>query len=142
MSKISELVKKSKEADSEDKAEVNFGFVPNFKAQEITAKTGIIVKGALRTLSSYAVNHTIKRHGNDKEEKERGQISVTDKDFDLIPTIINESDDIIKGKDGSRGKQAVLFYKKINGKDYFVVTSIVKNKEGIKMDFDTMYIKK
>jgi phage-Barnase-EndoU-ColicinE5/D-RelE like nuclease3 len=43
---------------------------------------------------SYGVNHAIKKHGNPKTEESRGQVAITEQDFELIPQIVANPDSI------------------------------------------------
>jgi phage-Barnase-EndoU-ColicinE5/D-RelE like nuclease3 len=72
-SQIAKLIEYAKADVTNTHQEINFGNVPNFQAQEINFKTGIKVNGAIKVISSSGIIHTIKRHGNDKEETARGQ---------------------------------------------------------------------
>ena len=139
---ISELVVYSLTDESNESEDFIFGKVPMFQGQEIAAITGVIIKGAYKIITAYGIRHTIKRHGNNLEEEKRGQIGVTPKDFDYIHTILINPDRVEKGNDGSRGKQALKLLKKISGKEYIVVMSVIKSRGDILLEFDTMYIKK
>ena len=48
-------------------------------------------------ITSYFENHCIRRHGNTKIEKARGQLPVTPADFDRIPSIVKSPDCVIIG---------------------------------------------
>lgn len=142
MSRISQLVQYAKIDDHTNSiSEINFGNVPNFQAQSIAAQTGVQIRGSVRIISSYAINHILKRHGDDKSEKERGQIGVTDEDFELIPIILNTPDSVVKGKDGSRGKKALIFSKRLAKGNHIVVMSLIVKIDGNRLEVDTMYIK-
>jgi hypothetical protein len=121
VSKISELVSFAKEDTTNTHQELSLGKVPNFQAQAIAALTGVSVNGATKVISAYGIIHAIKRHGNHVEEQERGQIGITDNDFEFISGILNAPDNIIRGKDVSRGKKALIFSKKIKSDFYYVV---------------------
>jgi valyl-tRNA synthetase len=142
VSKISELVSFAKSDTTNTHHELNLGKVPNFQAQAITALTGVSINGATKVISAYGIIHAIKRHGNHNEEQERGQIGITDNDFELIISILNSPDEVVRGKDGSRGKKALIFSKKIKACFYYVVMSVFSSKKGTILNFETMYIKK
>lgn len=136
------LVAYAKANKSSETQSISIGRVSNFKGQEINSKTTVKVNGAEKTISSHAIDHTFKRHGNDTEESKRGQKGVTDKDFEYIPLILNDFDNVQKGTINGMGEQTLVFTKKINGFTYFVVMG-VKGKRGINyLNFNTMYIKK
>jgi hypothetical protein len=142
MSKLKRLVDLALSDTEPNNEGVNLSTIPNFQAQKIAADTGIQIRGGFKTVSLYAVIHTFKRHGNDKEEKERGQRGVTAQDFDLLPEILLNPDTVTKGKDGNRGKQALIFVKRLEKGFYHVVMSVFKKDGNVILDLDTMYIKK
>jgi len=142
MSKIDELVQFAKaDTSNTEEREVNFGNVPNFQAQKIAADTEVVIKGAIKILSAYAVNHIFKRHGNHQEEQKRGQVGVVDSDFKLIPEILFSPDSVSKGTEGNRGQKSLIFKRKYSH-TYFVIVSIYKHKQSIRLEVQTMYIKK
>lgn len=142
MSKISELVKFVKNDTTHSYKEINFSQFPNFRAQEIAGITGYTIKGALRIISNSGITHTLEMHGDDAKERERGQIGVTEADFELIPIILNEPDIIEKGLNNRQKKPAILFSKCIGAKVYFVIMTLEKTSEGRDLIFKTMYIKR
>lgn len=120
-------------------AEVNFGKLPNYRAQEINALTGVFVRGADKKITSHGIRHALSRHRDQKEEGERGQIGLRDGDFVYIPDVVNNPDSHEKGNK----KNTVMFVKRMKGLCYHVVMGMVKNKEGGQdLVFHTMFIKK
>lgn len=142
MSKILQFVEKAKEYPDNISDEINFGSVSNYQAQTIAASTGVVVRTGMKILSNYAVNHTFKRHSVENEHREgRGQVGIIDSDFELLPDILNNPDQIVRGTDGSRGKKALKFSKKYSKGIYTAVITVVPGKNGIRLEFNTMYIK-
>jgi len=141
-SQIAKLIEYAKTDVTNTHQEINFGNVPNFQAQEINLKTGIKVNGAIKVISSSGIIHTIKRHGNDKEETARGQKGITDADFELIPSILANPDTINKGIVTGRGDQSIVFVKRVNSYDYHAVMAVKKKNDHITLFFTTMYAKK
>lgn len=142
MSKISDLVAYAKANPTNTAKEINFGNVPNFQAQDINSKTGVRVNGAKKVLSNHGITHTFKRHGDDETEKKSNQKGITDLDFELIPNILSEPDNVIRGSLNSMKEQTLLFVKKVNKYTYTVVVAL-KQKEGVlRLHFNTMYAKK
>jgi hypothetical protein len=139
---IAELVVLAKDETDTSKLEINMGVIPNFLAQDINLKTQIRVNEAKKTLSKEAIVHTFKGHGNDQEEGKRGQKGIIDKDFELIPVILNTPDEVKYGGKNSWREDSLLFIKKVNTISYYVVMA-VKFKKGItELSFSTMYAKK
>ena len=50
LSQIGKLIAYTKEDTTNTYLEINFGQIPNYKAQEINAKTGVKVSGAKRRI--------------------------------------------------------------------------------------------
>ena len=142
MSQISELIAFTKANGTNTYKEINFGNVPNFQAQEINSSTGIKVNGAKKILNNYAVAHIFKEHGNDFEQRERGQKGITDADIELIPKILSEYDAVAKGSNNSRGKQAIVFKKQISIYKYFLVMSVDAKSDKVNLFVNTMYAKR
>ncbi|HEY4060745.1 MAG TPA: hypothetical protein VGM30_02535 [Puia sp.] len=141
-SQIAKLIEYASADTTNTHQEINFGNVPNFQAQEINFKTEIKINGAVKIMSSSGIIHTIKRHGDDKEESKRGQKGITNSDFELIPSILATPDSVNKGIVTGRGDQSLVFVKKINSFEYYVVMAVKKNDANIRLFFTTMYAKK
>ncbi len=143
MSKISQLVIFARIDTTNTYNQINFGQVPNFQAQEINSNTGVNVRGCFKVLTASGVRHAFNGHGNNIEENKRGQIGITETDFELMPKILNTPDSIIRGNNNSRqNKESILFTKIINNKNYHVVMSLSTHQQENSLVFNTMYIKK
>ena len=142
MSKISDLVAYAKADPTNTAREINFGNVPNFQAQLINASTGVRVNGAKKTLSNHGITHTLKRHGDDVSEKKRGQKGIIDSDFELIPSILNDPDSVVKGTLNSMKEQTILFIKKVGQYTYYVAMALKERDNILRLHFNTMYAKK
>jgi hypothetical protein len=116
--------------------------MPNYKAQEINAKTGVKVNGAKKILSNQGVAHILSSHGDNKKEEARGQKGVSEADFELIPVILNDYEDVVYGGKNSRGKESIIFIKTVNNFKYHVVMAASVSKKEINLFVNTMYIKK
>ena len=83
-------------------------------ATKIQQITDLKVDGKSIVLSSYDVKHIFKKHGNAANEQARGQIAVSQENFeDIIETII--SPDVITRSD-ENGQVGIKFIKEIDGK--------------------------
>lgn len=141
MSQTSELVAFAKSCT--EYKQINYSTFSNIQAQNIGRSTGVSIVGGIKLLDTNTIRHILKNHGNQEEEtkKYNNQIAVTDDDFELIPTILNSPDSFVRGKDGARGKKALIFTKKFIN-TYFLVMSISRNNKGVFVEVETMYIKK
>jgi hypothetical protein len=61
------------------------------------ASIGIDVSGLVHEITTYFINHGIKKHGNTGVEKARGQIAVSAADIKRIPDIVKNPDCAIIG---------------------------------------------
>ena len=141
MSKILQLVDFALNDTTKTHNEINFGTIPNFQAQSIASTTGVTVKSATKILTAAGIRHAFAGHGNQVLENKRGQIGITRTDFDLIPIILTNFDFVIKGNEGRKGQQSVVFVKQIDLSEYHVVMGISKISNGLELVFNTMFIK-
>ena len=140
MSKTSELVAFAKSCT--EYKQINYSTFSNMQAQNIGRITGVSIIGGIKVLDTNAIRHILKNHGNQEAETKKyaNQIAVTDNDFELIPDILNTPDNVTRGKDGNRGKKALIFTKKFLN-TYFLVMSISRNNSGVFVEVETLYIK-
>jgi putative DNA methylase len=107
--------------------------------QQIKEATGFDLSGYTRTMYSYGVNHAIKKHGNPKKEESRGQIAITDDDFELIPQIVANPDSIEFGEKNDLGNDLIK-YAKVIGNQLFYVEEIRNGRKEIVLQ--TLYKRK
>jgi hypothetical protein len=122
--------------------EIDFGIIYNYKAQEINQKTGIRLNLAKKKLSSFGIVHALGSHGNDAKETARGQKGITRADFEFIPGILSDFDEVTYGGKNSKGKDSIVFIKKIRGLIYHVVMATSGEGKDANLYFNTMYIKR
>jgi phage-Barnase-EndoU-ColicinE5/D-RelE like nuclease3 len=140
LSKISELVAYARDATNTENREEEFGFFPNFQAQQINQATQVRLNDAIKIITSDGLRHAMKEHGNHVEENKRGQKGLTDADLNEIPNIVANFDSVQKGNT-KRGQPGVLFIKTINNVKYFVAMTLYRNRGDEKLQFSTMYAK-
>jgi len=109
----------------------------------IFEKTGFKLNGYKRIIDSYGIKHTLKKHGNEKQEFLRGQIPIINSDFEFIPLIISKPDNIQNVDKNRIGNDLFLYSKQIENIIIFYVEGIRANKNGRKEAFlETMYKRK
>ncbi len=125
-------------------SEFHLGNVYNNLGQTIASKIGITsISGANKLLTSSGVIHAFVRHGTQKSEDERGQVGITNEDFDYLSDILSNPTDITLGDKMNRKKEdTIIFSKKIKGKVYNVIMCVVKSNKEKTLIFNTMFIKK
>ncbi len=133
-SQLSEFIKKSLN-DNLYTGKLYFGIVGEKLSTRIKNDTGYDFYGRNVTLRADNVRKTIKDHGSEKSEKPRGQRSITQEDFALIPNIIGEPDEIIKSTYNNR--PAAEFVKRIDGSKITVIA--VDSGGSLDLYVQTMY---
>jgi len=61
-------------------------------------------------ITNYFVSHSMKKHGNAKLEKARGQVAITSADIDRLPNVIKTPDYAVIGK--NRSNEIFIAYSK------------------------------
>jgi hypothetical protein len=77
---------------------------------ESAKEAGLDIEGYEHEVTDAFVGHTLKRHGNPAIEHSRGQIAITQADFDKIPEVIKAPDLTLVG--GRRGQRNIIAYAK------------------------------
>ena len=117
---------------------VSLGIVTTEESVLLKAKTGFNLQGYERIIDKSAINHVLKIHGNEKKEKLRGQIAVTEIDFEKIPEILQSKNVIFTGKN-KQGQNCLLYQAKI-GNTYFYVEEIRTGRKHLALQ--TLYKRK
>ncbi len=92
-----------------------FGYVDEAHAEAIRGAAHIETRGMFHVLDTYAINHIFKNHGAPAAEEPRGQIAITDKDFEFLPDVAARPDRIIGIGKNSRGLDVLALVKQIDG---------------------------
>jgi hypothetical protein len=79
--------------------------------------------GYRHTVTTQRIRHIYKQHGNEKAEKARGQIAITESDIELIPDIIENFTYSIRNFTYN-GKKAVIYAKQGNKNTYIYIERI------------------
>ncbi len=77
---------------------------------EHAKEAGLDIEGYEHEITDSFIKHVLSRHGNETTEHPRGQIAVTQTDFDKIPEIFNAPDLVLIG--GKRGAKNIIAYAK------------------------------
>ena len=117
------FIKNSKQV--RNNAKLYYGKLNKKVSDKIKRKFGIKVKNYNISLKSDSVKHIIKKHGSSKELL-RGQLPIIDSDFELIPEIVSNYDNIILGTPTLSNKPAITFIKHIDC--YYYLVSYVSDK--------------
>ena len=135
---IQELVQFAINSKNSVNKKVKINTISKIESQILKLKTDLDVEGFTRILDKSSINHTISKHGNDKIEKNRGQIAVVYDDFYLIPKIVKTENIIYSGKTKT-GTDCIL-YQKVIGDVYYYVEEVRKGKK--ELCLKTLYKRK
>lgn len=118
---------------------IYMGKIGNKIANSIKSKTGVDVENYNLSFRSDTAKHIIKQHGNAKTEAKRGQVAVTEEDFQKIPQIVSEFDDVYLSGNSQEGKPSLTFEKEID--NIYYVVNYVSDKHH-NLEVQTMYKQK
>ncbi len=96
-------------------------------------------------LDEDAVRHILKSHGDPKSEAARGQIAVTEADFERLPEILGDGARIGEAPKVSKnaGRDDVVLFERDMGDAYYVVAAVrtgnAKNRNGPRIQITSMY---
>jgi hypothetical protein len=78
----------------------------------IAKKAGIDVAGFRHVLDADAVRHIRRKHGS-QAERARGQVPVSDADFEALPQVVESPEKVIFGAKNKRGHDLIGYLKKM-----------------------------
>ena len=135
---IKALIEFAKNSKNSANSKLQINVVDETEAEFLELKTGFKLLGYKRIIDKFSINHTLKNHGNIKTEALRGQIAITDEDFELIPEIML-SKNIIHTSKNNMGNDLIL-YEAIIENTFYYVEEVRKGKKELCMT--TMYKRK
>lgn len=77
-------------------------------------ENGFDITGYEHNLDVSGTRHTLKTHGNEKKEDSRGQIAITDEDFEKIPDVVYTPDNISFGETDAKDTPLIKYSKKFD----------------------------
>ena len=135
---IKALVEFAKNSKNAVNSKLQISSIDEVEAEFLELKTGFKLLGYKRIIDKFSINHTLKNHGNSKTEALRGQIAITDQDFELIPIIVI-SKNVIYTSINKMGNDLIL-YEAIIDNTFYYVEEVRKGKKELCMT--TMYKRK
>ena len=135
---INELVQFAITSKSPANKKLELSIIETAEAKKLKIKTGLELNGYKRIIDKFGINHTLKEHGNEKTEKARGQLPITNEDFELIPQIVKTENVIYSGL-SKTGLDCIL-YEAIIDDVYFYVEEVRKGRK--ELCIKTMYKRK
>lgn len=135
---IKAFVKECLKAQSNKKMDIEINKISDEEAETIRRLLGIDLKGYVRVLDNYSVLHAFKKHGNADAEKLRGQLHITEEDFELIEVIAVPGNIVMTSKN-RQGKDTILYQAAIYN-IYFYVEEIREKRK--QMVLNTIYKRK
>lgn len=109
------------------------------RAEQIKKISGLDVLGYTHIVDSYAVRHSLLKHGNAEKESRRGQLPLTLDIFEKIPMVLTYPDNISDGGTLKNGRRVIRYEKKLNEKIIYLEEVRTKQKE---LAMTTIYVKK
>ncbi len=135
---IRDLVKKVTTDGLNTPEKLVIGNVTKAGAKILTELIGAeITEEYTHNLDRSSIKHVFNQHGNSKEESDRGQIAINEKDFELITDIINNPDEIINGGKNKLQKDTITYLKKVNDGSFIYIEEIRTGRKELMLN--TMY---
>lgn len=135
---IKQLVEFAKSSKNPINSKLQISIIDELEAEMIELKTGFKLVGFKRIIDKFGINHTLKHHGNVDIENRRGQIAITEEDFELVPQIV-KSQNIIHVSKNKIGNDIIL-YEAIIKDTFYYVEEVRKGRKELCMT--TMYKRK
>ena len=107
---------------------------------DAAADIGFDFSGLIHEVTNSFIMHVLKQHGNDKSERARGQIAVTQADIAKIPGIVKTPDYTIIGI--KRDSETLIAYsKKCDNNTVIYYEEVLTGKKSKALRSKTMFIK-
>ena len=90
---------------------------------------GLDIDGYTHMIDSSAVNHTVNKHGNEKNELSRGQLPITHGDFAVVSDVYDAPDTVVYGGKTDIGRDAIYYIKKISDGSIVVLEEVRTGKK-------------
>lgn len=82
--------------------------------EETAKENGFDITGYEHDLDVSGTRHALKTHGNGKKEDSRGQIAITDEDFEKIPDVVYTPDNISFGETDAKDTPLIKYSKRFD----------------------------
>lgn len=105
--------------------------------EEKAKENGLDIAGYQHDLDVSGTRHAIKEHGQPKTEEPRGQIAITDGDFEKIPEVIYGYDDVSFTGKNKIGRETITYKKSFNDGTIMYVEEIRDKRKTLTIN--TMY---
>jgi hypothetical protein len=105
---------------------------------ETAGKVGVNIEGYEHEISNYFIHHVIKNHANEKTEVIRGNLPITDEDFEQIPEIIEHPDWVIFGAKRNN-EDRIVYVKHAENGTILYFEEILRGKRNRSLRGNTMY---
>ncbi|ROW31545.1 hypothetical protein CGZ60_09835, partial [Neisseria animalis] len=91
---------------------------------ELAKQHGLDIAGFTHMIDSSAINHVLKNHGNEKTERNRGNVAVTADDFETVADVIANPDTMVFGGSTRLKRDAVFYVKKMDDGSTAVIEEV------------------
>ncbi|MEA5259619.1 hypothetical protein VB264_17610 [Arcicella aquatica] len=120
--------------DTENKNKVLIiGEITHELSNILTQQSGIQLTNYRFSIDVYAIKHIIKNHGVPEIETPKGQVAITDADFNLIPEILQNPDLVFYDGQNKLGKD-VFQFQKIIGDKYVIIKEVRTGKKQLALN--------
>lgn len=132
---LKQVIDKAKDSPNE-RQNLSIGNVSP-QLNEEAQKHGFNLEGYTHNMDVSGVRHTLKQHGDEKREENCGQIAITDEDFEKIPEIIYNYDEIDFTGKNKTGLETITYKKQFSDGSIAYVEEIRTGRKNLTIN--TMY---
>lgn len=116
---VQTVIKEAKRDKPSNKVKAGFGKVSKW-LDLVSSRVGLNISGYKHVVDAQGIRHIYNRHG-EGNEAEVNQIPVTDKDIEIIPTIVNSPNFLVYGTKTDKGLDGIGYLKTMtDGTTYYV----------------------
>lgn len=127
---VRELLGKIKSDPSNSIEKTVLGSVTQEGAAFLSGLTGLEITSEYNhIIDRSSINHVIRKHSDKESEDNRGQIAITEQDFERIPEILNNPDDIVGGSQTKAGLEAITYIKEIEDGSFIYLEEVRTGKK-------------
>ncbi len=133
MNHLEELLELAKLEEGNKNKVLILGEIRPEMATFLSEQSGISLNNYKFSVDVYAIRHIIKNHSQSEIETPKGQIAITDEDFELIIDILENPDLVFYDGKNKLGKDVFQFQKLIENK-YVVIKEVRTGKKQLALN--------
>lgn len=133
MNDLDDLIALAKTEGNNKNKVIIIGEIESEMANLLAEQSGVLLNGYKYSIDVYAIKHILKNHGTPEIETPKGQVAITDSDFEQITDILENPDLVFYDGKNKLGKDVFQFQKMIGDK-YIVIKEVRTGKKQLALN--------